>query len=164
MEFQVPQFIETKPKIIGPLDLSQFLYLGGAAAISIFSFMLFNFFVWFLITLIVGLLAFALAFLKINGQPFPVILMAMVKYIWQPKIYFWKREISQTTLEIPEEVLQKTREKMSIQEKLKAAAQRVMTSSKTKIASTGRPSFKKGEFAIIEEQTGERKVVKRVNY
>ena len=66
--FQVPQFIEEKPKIIGPFTLAQFLYLAAAAAISFASFYVFTFFLWILITIIVGGAAAALAFGKVEGQ------------------------------------------------------------------------------------------------
>ncbi|MFB6212783.1 MAG: PrgI family mobile element protein, partial [Candidatus Magasanikbacteria bacterium] len=41
-KFQVPQFIEQKPKIVGPLTLQQFIYLASAAAVSFLSFYMFS--------------------------------------------------------------------------------------------------------------------------
>jgi len=158
MEFQVPQFIETKPKIIGPLTLAQFFYLLIPAAISFISFQMFNFLAWLLITLIFGSLGVACAFLNINGQPFPKILVSMIKHFWRPRLYFWKREIPQTTLEIPEEILKAKREELSLQEKLKAAVEKITS------AKTTPPQKKPFRYAIIKEKTGEKKIVKRVNY
>lgn len=159
MEFQVPQFIETKPKIVGPLTLVQFFYIGAAAGISFLAFSIFNFFIWFIITLLVGALALAFAFLKINGQSFPLILISAIKYFWRPKIYLWRREIPQTTLEIPEDFLEKNRKQLSFQEKLKAAAQRIITAPKHPTAQKT-PS----RYGLIREKTGEKKIVKKVNY
>ena len=34
MQFQVPQFIETEDKVVGPLTLRQFMYIAGAGAAS----------------------------------------------------------------------------------------------------------------------------------
>ncbi len=91
-QFQVPQFIETESKIVGPLTLKQFLYIGGAGLISFLLFFVLKFFVWVILTLLVGGLAAAFAFFRYNGRPLPVILKSALLYYWNPKLYLWQRE------------------------------------------------------------------------
>lgn len=91
-QFQVPQFIEVEDKIIGPLTLKQFMYLvvGGALLFILYFFL--QFFLWFFAALIIAPLALALAFLKINGRPFIYFLMALIGFIFKPKLYLWKKK------------------------------------------------------------------------
>lgn len=92
MQFKVPQFIEIEDKIIGPLTLKQFLYLGGGA--------MFLFILWFFLTLGAFILAalpvagvsLALAFYKVNGRPLINVLGAMVRYFTKPRLYLWRKK------------------------------------------------------------------------
>ncbi len=103
VQYQVPQFIEIEDKIIGPLTLKQFLYLAAPTAISFILFFMVNFGIWLLLTIILGLLGLALAFIKINGRPFTNFLVSIFWYYFKPKIYIWKKtepaskEIAETT-------------------------------------------------------------------
>ena len=92
MQFQVPQFIEVEDKIFGPLTLKQFIYLVGGAG---FSFVLYTFlpkFIAFALMAPVIGLAIALAFYKVNGKPFILVLESAFKYIFGNKLYIWKKE------------------------------------------------------------------------
>jgi|GEM_PF-4104103 len=89
MQFQIPQFIETESKIIGPLTLKQFGYIAGAGLIIFLLFFTLKMIVWIFLSVIIGSLGLALAFLKYNGQKFPSILISILKYIWKPKFYIW---------------------------------------------------------------------------
>jgi hypothetical protein len=61
MQFQVPQFIETEDKIIGPLTLKQFFYVAAAALVSFSLFFVLATWLWLLITIILGGVAVARA-------------------------------------------------------------------------------------------------------
>lgn len=102
MQFQTPQFIETENKIIGPLTLKQFFYLAIGFGVSFTFFFLLNFWLWFLISLVVGVVAVGFAFIKINGQPLPIIVSRAFLYFWQPRLYLWERKSEKKTFEIPE--------------------------------------------------------------
>ena len=90
-QFQVPQFIEVEDKIFGPLTLKQFLYvLGGGASI----FLLYVFLPPFLVILIgapVGIFFGALAFYKVNGQPFIRYVENAIAHFMGTKLYVWKK-------------------------------------------------------------------------
>ncbi len=92
MQFQVPQFVDISPKIIGPLTLRQFLYLAGAGSfIFVLSYFI-QFWLWIIIAVILGLISVGLAFGKFNGMPMAKIAKAAVFYLWRPRFYLWKKE------------------------------------------------------------------------
>lgn len=164
MNFQVPQFIEEKPKIIGFLTLGQFGYLAVAGLIAFVSFNVFSFFISLLITVVVGPLGIALAFFKVNGQPFPVVLLSALRYTWKPRVYAWQEETPQTTLDTGSlEKIEVLRKAMSIQEKLKTISFNVMTS---KLLSHKADSTQgdDGRYQVVRYITGERKLARRIDY
>lgn|SRR3989344_3537591 len=91
-QFQVPQFIETESKIVGPLTLKQFLYIAAAGLTCFLLFFVLKFFIWVILTMIIGGLGAAFAFFKYNGRPLPVILKSAFLYYWNPRLYLWQRE------------------------------------------------------------------------
>lgn len=92
MKFQVPQFIEIEDKIFGPFTFKQFLYLGGGAGLSFILFRALP--VFFAAPIIFGVvvLSLALAFYKINNKPFINVLESGFRYLFQKKLYIWKKE------------------------------------------------------------------------
>ena len=93
-QFQVPQFIETEDKVIGPLSWRQFAYVAVAGGISVILFLLLNPILWFLLTLVVGGIALALAIVPVNGRPMIVFLRALIDNIWRPKVYVFQPRTS----------------------------------------------------------------------
>lgn len=89
--FQIPQFIEIEDKVIGPFTIKQALYLGGGALLIVFLYMFLQPFLFWPLAIIVGAFASALAFLKINDQPFALILKNAASYILKPRLYIWKK-------------------------------------------------------------------------
>ncbi len=164
MNFQVPQFIEEKPKIVGFLTLPQFFYLAGAAAMSFIAFKVFSFFLWLLVTLVLGGAAIALAFVKINGRPLPAVALAGFQFIWKPKIYTWQRAMKETSLDVTDiEKLQSIREKMGIEEKLKTIALHIAT-GKLFSPKEMREREQQEKYQVVTYLTGEKKVAKRMDY
>ena len=80
-------------KLIGFLTLRQFGYLAAA---GIFAFVLYSAKVPLLAVIVIAgplvLLALALAFLPVNGQPFEHALVAFIKTIYSPNVRVWHRE------------------------------------------------------------------------
>ena len=91
MQFNVPQFIDTEDKIIGPLNLKQFFYLAGGVILL--------FILWFFLTLTafimvsipVGILSVLFAFYEVNGQPLSHFIGLGINFLGKPKIYLWKK-------------------------------------------------------------------------
>jgi len=167
MQFQVPQFIDVSPKIVGPLTLKQFLYLAGAAGPSVMLFFILNFWIWILITAFLAVLAVALAFIKFNGRPLPAMLMAAFVYFWNPRLYLWRRV--EKPLKLP------ALPKIPAPQPLARAPLKDLG---FKLATTTRPIEKRekesGVFAalrmpeegleIFRRTTGEREAARRVDY
>lgn len=101
MQFQVPQFIETESKIVGPLTLKQFLYIAAAGLLSFFMFFILKTFAWIILTALVATFAVSFAFIKYNGRPLITILMSAISYAWRPRLYLWQREAEKKQPEIP---------------------------------------------------------------
>lgn len=92
MRFQVPQFIEIESKIFGPLTLKQFIYLLGGAGIVFFLYLIFPFWLMIIFALPAGGFALALAFYKVNNQPFIRIIENALKFFSSSRLYLWKKE------------------------------------------------------------------------
>jgi len=95
MQFVVPQFIERKAKIVGPLDFKQFAFIGITGAICIFLFFTLSAIsVNIRIAMCVLILGIggALAFVKIGKDPLPVVIKNFFFFFIGPKIYLWKKK------------------------------------------------------------------------
>ncbi len=91
MRFQVPQFIEVESKIFGPLTLKQFIYLAGGGGIIFLLYVALPFFLAILLAIPVGAFSLALAFYKMNNQPFAKTVENALHYMSASKIYVWKK-------------------------------------------------------------------------
>ena len=90
MRFQVPQFIEAETKLIGPFTLRQFLFIGGGVMMSVMEFLLLSTF-FAIVAMIVTVTFFgALAFAKVDGQPFLNYLAYAIAYGLGAKRYEYK--------------------------------------------------------------------------
>ncbi len=171
MQFQIPQFIDVESKIVGPLTMTQFLYLAAAGGISFITFFLFQTFLWFLITAVSLAIAAALAFIKYNGQPLPKIIFYAFGFFWKPKLYIWKREAEERILEIPGMPAmprKNVKDYISRMPSVKKLWTNLMT-TKEPIAQRekGMPFLKgraKDRFSAIRKITGEKEVARRVDY
>lgn len=99
MRFAVPQFIDVEDKLFGPLTLKQAIYLAGAGGFAVFIYVMLGFFIAVLLGGPVVLLAVALAFFKINSQPFIAILESAFFYTLGNKLYLWKKAAPKRMLE-----------------------------------------------------------------
>ena len=102
MRFQVPQFIETESKIIGPFTLKQFIYIAiGAILVFLLRYVLTSFMLWITLSLAVMGLAAALAFYKINGIPLPRFILMALSFGVGPKQYLFKEGAEDTNPRLP---------------------------------------------------------------
>lgn len=92
MQFQVPQFIETEDKIVGPLSLRQFLYVGAGAGLAGMLYFMLQTWLWaiFAVVLVGG--AVAIAFVKIQGRPLARVILSAFNFYWNPQTYVWQPE------------------------------------------------------------------------
>ena len=93
MRFQLPQFIETETKLVGPLTLRQFLWVAGGAAIIFFLFMTLQLsFLFFVFALPIAAIFLALAFLKVEGMPLINYVAYLLSYLLNPKRYVFRKK------------------------------------------------------------------------
>lgn len=92
MQFQVPQFIETEDKIVGPFTLRQFMYVAGAGLASAILYFTVVTWLWFILTIILLGGAIGIAFVKVEGRPLSNIILSAFGFYWKPQTYIWKSE------------------------------------------------------------------------
>jgi len=169
MNFQVPQFIETEDKIIGPFTIRQFLYVAAAGAISFACFFFMQTWLWIIVTMLLTAISLSFAFLKISGRPLPTILMAALGYYWKPRFYLWKKkEEIQKTGEVaspgfkPLEIMSKLD---NLWDQIKTSKNPVPKREKSfQPTIMDRTRSSKERFEMMRKITGEKELAKRIDY
>ncbi|MCK4355234.1 PrgI family protein [Candidatus Parcubacteria bacterium] len=110
MEFTVPKFIEKEAKIIGPLTFKQFLCLLIPGATVFLAYYTLPLAIAILLAIVLMGGGIALAFLKIGGRSFPVVMKNFVTFYPSVKLYVWKRKAIPPKIIKKEEVKQKKKE------------------------------------------------------
>jgi len=104
-----------------------------------------------------------MAFVKVNGLPFPKILEAAFLYFWQPRLYTWQRPAKESVIDLSNlEKVEEMRQNMTLQEKLKSIALKV-TTGKFLPRPAGEVG-KKERYQVVTFLSGEKKIAKRVDY
>lgn len=94
MRFQLPQFIETEIKLIGPFTLKQFLWVAAGATLLFLDFSLFKGFLAFVIGMPIAGIAAAFAFLKIDDMPLINYVANALSFTLGPKQYTYQSQDS----------------------------------------------------------------------
>ncbi len=92
MRFQIPQFIETEIKLVGPFTLKQFLWIAAGAMLIFLDFSLLKGFGAFVIALPIGGISLALAFLKVEGITLIEYISNALGFAFGPKKYIFKQD------------------------------------------------------------------------
>jgi len=99
MQYQVPQFIEVEDKIFGPLTFKQFAYVAGAGGACLLFFTFLPLWLAAILAIPFVALGLALAFYKVNDQPFIIALEHALKYYTGGKLYLWKQRQAEVAAE-----------------------------------------------------------------
>lgn len=91
MQFKVPQNIDMQDRILGPLTLFQLLYLLIGFLVTYSLFRSGSILGFIFIGIPVAVLTLALAFIKINDQPFHRFLLSMILFVFRPKLRLWHK-------------------------------------------------------------------------
>ena len=93
MRFQVPQFIETESKVVGPFTLKQFIWIAAGGAIIFFLFYtVTNLTLLIALVIPIAALSLALSFLRIDDIPLPKYIYFAVYFLFKTKKYVFKKE------------------------------------------------------------------------
>ena len=165
MQFQVPQFIETEDKIVGPFTLRQFIYLVLGGLICAGLFFLVQLLIWIMIAMIIMGISGTLAFGKVNGQPMTKVLFSSLTYYWKPQVYVWQPNKSNTSREEAAEQSGFSLQNIVAGAALKGTFRELQTGSKS--------AFDKGKFSmhqmeeryeILHRLSGEQRAARRIDY
>ena len=92
MRFQLPQFIETEIKIIGPFTLKQFLWVAVGSVFIFLDFTLFTGIIAIVIAVPIVGVAGAFAFLKLDDMPLINYFANMLSFSFGSKKYLYADE------------------------------------------------------------------------
>lgn len=169
MQYQVPQFIETEDKVVGPFSLRQFFYVGAAALVSGICYFLLQPWLFFIIAFILIGGALALSFVKINGRPLIKIGISAFNFYWKPQTYVWKsEEVAQqakpsmrTTVSLP------PMESIASGSSLHKIWQNLQTGTPVTAKKSDRQFIEKKmneRYQIFQRTGGDREAARRVDY
>ncbi|MEK9180476.1 MAG: PrgI family protein [Patescibacteria group bacterium] len=162
MQFQVPQFIETEDKIVGPFSIRQFIYIGAAGIVSFFLYFTVELWLWVLGTVFSLALAMGFAFIKIEGRDLTHVLAAALNFYWKPQTYVWQPEHP----EVPKSEALEKEAGISLEDVLSGAALRnAWRGLQTGTKVSPRQVLEKGEkYQIFQKLSGERRAARRIDY
>jgi len=92
MFYETPQFVKQEVKLMGVITFNQLWLLVGILGFLAILYFALNFWLWLILALILGPLAFILTFGQMNGLPMYKVFPAAIRHFWLPKYYFWKKE------------------------------------------------------------------------
>jgi hypothetical protein len=92
MQFSVPQFVDIRDKIFGPLTLQQFLYTLTGVGLGMIEFFTLPVPIFVVLVIPTAGLFGALAFYQVNGRPFYFFLANSLQFLIHPTNRLWKRD------------------------------------------------------------------------
>jgi hypothetical protein len=93
-QFVIPQFIDSEPKLLGPITPRQFILLFIGAMICALLKLLLPFLGFAIGSSIIGIIVIVIAFVKVNGQAFHFFLLNMIQTFRKPKLRVWQKDVS----------------------------------------------------------------------
>jgi hypothetical protein len=167
MQFQVPQFIETEDKVIGPFSIRQFIYVGIACLISAFFYFLLVtwLFLIFAIILIGG--ALAISFVKIEGRPLLNVITSGARFYWNPQTYIWKPDHAPVTPQKAPKEKEVTLESILANSALHKSWQKVQTGSPDPGKKSDQQFVEQRmaeRYQIFQSAGGDRSAARRIDY
>lgn len=99
-QFIVPQFIDVEDKILGPINVRQFLTILTGTGLIIGAYQLLfkaanqpGIFVFTAIGILMGVIA--VAFVRVNGRPFHLFVLNVLQSLKTPRQRIWNNEITE---------------------------------------------------------------------
>jgi len=120
-QFSVPLFIDDEAKIIGPMNLGQFVIVGTPGAIILLIILITdNLTIGIIATMILGAPSIFIAFGKINGENVAKIITLAIKFLLDKKLFLWGK-IGREGLDLKEikRTVEKEKEIITFKEKSK---------------------------------------------
>ena len=89
-QFAVPQFIETEPKVLGPITVRQFIMFLIAGLFIFIEYKLADFGLFLAEALLTAGVTILFAVVKINGRPFHFFLLNVIRSNTRPALRLWR--------------------------------------------------------------------------
>jgi len=96
--FIVPQFIDVKDKIIGPITVHQFILMIAGGIIIFLSFRFGDVPFFIFMSAVVAIIIFLFGFFKVNGAPFHDFLLNLIMSFKKPGLRVWNKELTDEEL------------------------------------------------------------------
>ena len=101
MQFQVPQFIETEDKVVGPFSIRQFIYVGVGALVSALLYFLVSTWLFVIFAIILLGSSLAISFIKVEGRPLASVVRSAFNFYWKPQMYVWQPDYKKVQMHLP---------------------------------------------------------------
>jgi hypothetical protein len=89
MQYSIPQFIEIEDKVIGSLTVKQFLYLVAGGVFLLIAWQFADLELFILLAVLTAIVVVPFAFIQVNGRPFQIYLLAMLRFTTRTKLLLW---------------------------------------------------------------------------
>jgi len=166
MQFQVPQFIETEDKIVGPFTIRQFIYVAAAGGVVFLLYFMVQTWLFAILAVLVLGLGGGLAFVKIGERPLIHVALAALNFYWSPQTYVWQPE--QPKLPKTEETLKPLEAGgISLERIVSGAALRnIWQNLQTGTKMSNQQFFGKARerYQIFQRPSGEMEAARRIDY
>ena len=96
--FQVPQYIEEESRLIGSFTFSQITILVLGGGIIYLAYALLASWISLIVIMFVGAGTVILAFVQVDGMPTYKLIMPLIRHLWLPKTYIWRKPELGSTL------------------------------------------------------------------
>lgn len=90
-QFTVPQFIDVEDKVIGPLSVRQFIIMLVDFGLVFAAYKLFDFSLFLFSSIIIVVVGFTFAFIKINGASFHYFLLTLLQTFKRKNLRVWNK-------------------------------------------------------------------------
>lgn len=97
-QFVVPQFIDVEDKIIGPVTVRQFIIVLVGAGLDFVAYKLSDFSLFIFLFVVISVLTFGVAFIKINGRPVHYFILNVLQTSKRPKVRVWQKIFTNSEL------------------------------------------------------------------
>lgn len=91
-QFLVPQFIDVEPKILGPLNLRQFIIIVIGIVAAVLCYKLADLALFVLEFIVIACIVILVGFIKVNGREFHFFVLDIFSFGFGSNIRIWKKE------------------------------------------------------------------------
>jgi len=96
--FQVPQYIEEESRLVGSLTFSQVLILVIGGGLTYLAYTLLAAWISLAVIILLGSITVIMAFVQVDGMPTYKLVMPLIRHLWLPRTYIWRKPIGGSSI------------------------------------------------------------------